>query len=116
MFLQPGVVLSHGWADECARFQERAELQDAMGQRAAVFRPSPDSGGSPTVFAQALTLLHAAFGGKPHPGQGLILARRFYDRLGGHRDGKDSERDLISRIGRGQITMLRSEAFKVRGR
>jgi hypothetical protein len=115
MFLQPGVAPSHGWADECARFQERAELQDAADRRAAVFRPSLDSGNTST-FAQAMMLLRAALGGMPHPRQGLILSRRFYDRLGGHRDGKDSERDLISRIGRRQITMLRSEAVTTGGR
>jgi glycosyltransferase involved in cell wall biosynthesis len=116
MFLQPGVVLAHGWADECARFQERAELQNATSQRAAVFRPSSDPGDGDSLWAQAISLLHAALGGKPRPEQGLILARRFYDLLGGHRDGKDPEHDLISRIGRRQIVMLRSEAFTVGAR
>lgn len=114
MFLRPGVVLNPGWVDECTRFQECTELQDAADKRAAVFRPSPDSGGSRTVFAQAVTLLHAALGGKPRPDQGLIIARQFYDRLGGHRDGRnDPEGDLFTRIGRGQITMLRTEVFRV---
>lgn len=117
MFMRPGVVLNPGWVDECARFQERTELQEAADKRAAVFRPSPDSGGTRTVFAQAMTLLHAALGGKPHPEQGLILSKQLYDRLGGHRDGRnDPEGDLISRIGRRQITMLRSEAFTVGAR
>jgi len=114
MFLQPGIVLNPGWVDECTRFQERTELQDAADKRAAVFRPSPDSGGTRTVFAQAMTMLHAALGGKPNPEQGLIIAKQLYDNLGGHRDGRqDPERDLLSRIGRRQITMLRSEAFIV---
>jgi glycosyltransferase involved in cell wall biosynthesis len=113
MFVRPGVVLSHGWVDECARFQERAEMQNAMSERTAVFRRSLDSGGDRTVFAQAMTLLHAAVGGKPHPDQPLIVAKQFYDRLGGHSDGRDPERDLISRIPRRQITLLRSEAFRV---
>jgi len=89
-------------------------LQDAADKRAAVFRPSPDSGGTRTVFAQAMTMLHAALGGKPNPEQGLIVAKQLYDNLGGHRDDRqDPERDLLSRIGRRQITMLRSEAFIV---
>ena len=117
MFLRPSVVLNSGWVDECARFCEQAELQEATGKRAAVFRPSPDSGGTRTVFAEAMTLLHAALGGKPHPEQGLLIARKFYDSLGGHRDGKaNPETDLLARIGKRQIIMLRSEAFVVGAR
>jgi glycosyltransferase involved in cell wall biosynthesis len=116
MFLRPGIILSHGWVDECARFQERAELQEAADKRAAMFRPSPDATGERTLFAQAMTLLHAALGGTPHPDQGLMLTRQFYDSLGGHRDSKDSERELISRIGRRQIATLRSEAFSAGAR
>lgn len=113
MFLRPGTVLDPNWVDECARFRERIEFQQATGRRAAVFRPSPDSGGTRSVLAQAMTLLYAALGGKPHPEQGLIVAREFYDSLGGHRDGKsDPEADLLARIGRRQIVMLRSEAFR----
>jgi glycosyltransferase involved in cell wall biosynthesis len=114
MFMRPGVVLNPGWVDECTRFQERMELQEIADKRAAVFRPSPDSGGTRTIFAEAMTLLRASLGGRAHPEQGLILSKRFYERLGGHRDGKgDPESDLLSRIGRRQITMLRSEAFVV---
>ncbi len=117
MFLRPGVVLNSGWVDECTRFCEQIERQEATGKRAAVFRPSPDSGGTRTVFAEAMTLLHAALGGKPHPEQGLLIARKFYDSLGGHRDGKtDPETDLLARIGRRKIIMLRSEAFMVGAR
>lgn len=114
MFLCPGVVINPTWVDECARFQQQAEYQQATGKRAAVFRPSPDSGSSRTVFAEALTLMRAALGGRPNPEQGLIIARTFYDSLGRHRDGKsDPEGDLLGRVGRRQITMLRTEAYMV---
>lgn len=114
MFLRPGVVLNPSWADECTRFQQQSELQAAVDRRAAVFRPSPDSGGDRTVFAEAITLLRAALGGRPRPEQGLIIHRQFYDRLGGHHDRRtDPESDLLGRIGRRQITMLRSEAFTI---
>ena len=117
MFLRPGVVLNSGWVDECTRFCEQTELQEATGKRAAVFRPSPDSGGTRTVFAEAMTLLHAALGGKPRPEQGLLIARKFYESFGGHHGGKtDPETDILARIGRRQIVMLRSEAFMVGAR
>jgi hypothetical protein len=108
------VVINPTWVDECARFQQRAESQDATNRRAAVFRPSPDSNGSRTVFAEAITLLRAALGGRPSSEQGLMIAKPFYDGLGGHRDGvQDPERDLLGRIGRRQIVMLRTEAYMV---
>ena len=113
MFLRPGVVINPTWVDECARFQQRTELQGATGKRTAVFRPSPDSDGSRTVFAEAITLLHAALGGRPSPEQGLLIAKSFYDKLGGHRDVPDPERDLLGRIGRRHIVMLRTEAYMV---
>lgn len=114
MFLRPGVVINPTWVEECVRFQQQAEYQQATGKRAAIFRPSPDAGGSRTVLAEAITLLRAALGGRPRTEQGLIISRKFYDSLGGHRDGKaDPEGDLLERIGRRQITMLRTEAHMV---
>ena len=45
----------------------------------------------------------------PRPGQGLIISKRFYDRLGGHRaDHADPERDLLRRIGRRRLVTLDS--------
>jgi hypothetical protein len=114
MFLRPGVVINPTWVDDCARFQQRAELQEATGRRAAVFRPSPDGDGSRTVFAEAITLMRAALGGRPSPEQGLMISRQFYDKLGGHRDGMhDPEGDLLKRIGRRNIAMLRTESYMV---
>lgn len=114
MFLRPGVVLDSSWADECTRFAQQSELQATINRRAAVFRPSPDSGGDRTMLAEAITLLRAALGGRPRPEQGLIIHRQFYDKLGGHRDGKaNAESDFLGLISRRKITMLRSEAFSV---
>ena len=41
MFLRPGVVINPTWVDECARFQQRTELQGATGKRTAVYSPRP---------------------------------------------------------------------------
>jgi hypothetical protein len=43
------------------------------------------------------------------PDQGLVISRRLYDELGGHRDAaNDPEADLLARLGRRRVLMLRS--------
>ena len=57
-----------------------------------------------------LALLRSRFA-SPRPEQGLIIARRFYDQLGGHRDhAGDVEADLLRRIGRRRLVTLRAAA------
>ena len=66
------------------------------------------------MLVEALGLLRSALGGRPRPEQGLIVSRQFYDRLGGHRDGvADPEADMIARIGRRRIALLRSGAASI---
>jgi glycosyltransferase involved in cell wall biosynthesis len=112
LFLQPGVVPDAAWIDEATRFVQQA---DAVGvaARAAVFRPAALSGARSTV-AEALALLAAAMMKRPRPAQGLLISKRHYDALGGHRaDLTDPECDLIRRIGRRRIALLRCAATKV---
>ena len=50
----------------------------------------------------------------PRPEQGLVLAKRRYDSLGGHRDDvADCEADLLRRLGRRRITALRTAAIMI---
>ena len=82
----------------------------------AVVRPAAPVGTSRPALVEALALLRVALGGRPRPEQGLIVARRLYDELGGHDDGDaDPERDLLRRLGRRRIVMLRCGAVDVRG-
>jgi len=105
LFLRPGIVLDQLWAGETRHFCE----QRSAGARAAVFRRSA-AVNSP--WREMGSLLAAALGGKPRPGQGLVISKQFYDALGGHRDGAgDPEADLIRRIGRRRIVTLSSAAF-----
>ena len=46
--------------------------------------------------------------GRPRPEQGLLIARRFYDQLGGHGDGKKAQERLFARIGRRRMVTLRA--------
>jgi hypothetical protein len=50
--------------------------------------------------------LRVLFGGGARPDQGLLISRRFYDDIGGHPDGGDTEAALLRKIGRRRIAML----------
>ena len=64
------------------------------------------------VVTAALSLASAALGARPRPEQGLVAAKVFYQRVGGHRENADDpEADLIARIGRRRLVMLRSGAL-----
>ena len=110
MFLPPGSVPDPTWVGDVARFTEENELRRLSASRAAVFRSS--TSGEPSMLGEALSLLRRALGGKPRREQGLIIHRQLYDSVGGHRlDVSDPEADLISRLGRRRITLLRSGAM-----
>jgi glycosyltransferase involved in cell wall biosynthesis len=105
LFLRPGVILDTQWIGEARRFMERTR----GGERAAVFRRGALA---PSPLREALRQAMAALGGRPHPEQGLLISRRFYDALGGHRaDAADAESELISRIGRRRIARLATAAM-----
>jgi glycosyltransferase involved in cell wall biosynthesis len=112
LFLKPGTVPNSTWIEETGRFMQDAEL--AGDARAAVFRSAGAPGRRRSVIGEALALLAAGLGALPRPDQGLLIAKRHYDDLGGHRpDGADCETDLIRRIGRRRIEMLRSGTVTV---
>src|SRR5262249_29845729 len=112
LFLQPGAVPDAGWIEETISFIEQAELGGRAEPQAAVFRPSARVGSRRPIMVEVLALLAAALGALPRPGQGLIISKRFYDQLGGHSsDCADAERDLLARIGRRRLMMLRSGVF-----
>jgi glycosyltransferase involved in cell wall biosynthesis len=91
MFLRPGAVPGPTWIDNAVTF-----VQQGMAG-AAVFR------------GQAPGLLARLFKPLPHPDQGLIVPKSLYIEIGGHRaDASDPEADLLSRIGRSRLTVLRT--------
>jgi glycosyltransferase involved in cell wall biosynthesis len=107
LFLRPGTVLDPPWIGESRRFIELTR----SSERAAVFRRGA-AASSPwrEAFAQAMLALGAA----PHPDQGLLISRRFYDALGGHSgNAADPESDLIRRIGRRRLARLAAAAHMV---
>ena len=109
LFLRPGSVPCSRWIDEVQRFvQEFRHNQPST--RAAVFQSRP----SRSRVTTALTVLATAMGALPRPERGLLIAKRHYDALGGHRaSDSDPERGLLRRIGRRRIELLRSRAGMV---
>jgi len=107
MFLRPGTMLDATWIDDTLRFVE------GDGARAAAFRPARGST-TPSILIEALSLLRLALGARPDAAQGLLIARDLYDSVGGHHDGTDPEADLLRRLGRRRIVMLRSAAVSAR--
>jgi glycosyltransferase involved in cell wall biosynthesis len=106
MFLQPGMAPDVTWIPEVMRFVEQTELVGQTNPRAAVF--SPPALGTAGPFARLKGLIWRG----PKPEQGLVIAKRLYDSLGGHRDGvADCETDLLWRLGRRRIVVLRTAAM-----
>jgi hypothetical protein len=106
LFLQPGSVLGSRWIDEVQRFMHKT-ARDGSPARAAVFRPRH----SGSRMGAMLNQLASALGARPRPDQGLLIAKPHYDAIGRHHaDRTDPEVDLLRRVGRRRIEILRSRA------
>lgn len=104
LFLQPGTILDAQWASEARSFLERPSAQS----RAAAFARAANTRGA---FREAMLLLVAALGARARPQQGLLVAQKFYDALGGHSEtAADPEVDFIRRIGRQRLITLTAKA------
>jgi hypothetical protein len=115
LFLRPGAVPDVTWIDETSRFVRDAELGVRANTQAAVFRRAPAGAGSRPIILEALALLAAALGARPRPDQGLLISRELYSAVGGHRlDGVDPETDLLRKLGRRRIVLLRSSVAMAR--
>lgn len=110
MFLRAGTVLEPSWLDEATRFVTDAELSGDC-RTAAVFRKSVSAQARQPVIREALGLLGFGLFRRVDPDQGLLIGIGLYKEIGGHRDtAADPEADLLARLGRRKIVMLRSGA------
>jgi hypothetical protein len=110
MFLRAGTLLDATWLDETARFIDEAELSGDP-EIAAAFRKSVSARAAYPAIVEAMSLLRFALFGGALPDQGLLIGAAFYQRFGGHREtAADPEADLLTRIGRKRLVMLRSGA------
>jgi glycosyltransferase involved in cell wall biosynthesis len=113
LFLRAGIVLDAGWTEEVMRFIEQSELAGSAGLSAAVFRRGTRATAVRSALTEALSIIRATLAA-PTAEQGLLISKRLYDQLGGHRnDVRDTEAELTRRVGRSRTAMLRSSAVKV---
>jgi len=112
MFLRPGTVFDTSGLDETMQFIEETEREGAAV--AAVFRKAVSPRASYPMVLEALALLAFSLLGRVGPDQGLVISSRLYAKLGGHRDAvADPEADLLARLGRRRVLMLRSGARRL---
>jgi hypothetical protein len=106
MFLRPGTVPEAGWIEAVEGFIAEGDT----GDRAAVFQRRAQEAEQPGLVAFFGTLKAALFGTPVGPDQGLLIARRFYDRLGGHPATEDGEAALLALLGRRRLALLAAAA------
>ncbi len=108
MFLRAGCVPEAGWESAAEHFIETSDRLDHG--RAAVFRPPGVADLLRPGLAELFALVRVTLGGGAKPEQGLLIARRHYERIGGHPDGADAEAAMLRRIGRRRLAMLAAGA------
>ncbi len=108
MFLRPGAVLEPGWHREVGAYLERP----GAPERGAVFRFALDEPGLGARLSEWRVGLSGSLLGLAAPQQGLIVSRRLYASLGGHRDDAGyAEQDLLLRLGARRLSVLRTRAL-----
>lgn len=107
LFLSAASILEEGWAREVMVFIETAERRGQADRLAGTFRLAVDGYGLRPRLGEAIAVARLALLGLPRPGQGLLISRKHYERLGGHPSGVKAERRLVARIGRRNIHLLR---------
>ncbi|MEP3278955.1 MAG: glycosyltransferase [Stappiaceae bacterium] len=111
LFLKPEAVLDAGWHQEVGAFIDRLERVGRAERTVGVFSYAVDDFGFGARARESVVKLRARVFGLPYEDQGLLISRRNYERLGGHRDlGSHEDIDLVCRIGGKHIIHLRSRA------
>ena len=105
MFLRAGAVPQPGWIEAADHFIQTTGLLEDAG-RAAIFRPPGLTNAVRPGFAELLAVVRAAIARGPRPEQGLLIARRLYDAIGGHSAGDDAEAAILRRLGRQRLVVL----------
>lgn len=103
LFVRPGTVLEAAWTADAGHFIHKT----GNSEKTAVFRRGPMQ----PAWREALALLAGSLGARARPEQGLLIAKRFYQELGGHPTAADPEAALLRRIGRARTMTLTSRAL-----
>lgn len=111
LFLHGDTALEPGWEREASAFIDRVDRGDDA-DAAASFRFALDDRGARPRTLEQLVALRCALLRLPYGDQGLLLPKRLYDKLGGHRSMPLMEDvDIVRRLGRRRLVMLRSRAI-----
>lgn len=111
LFLHPETALETGWEMEAENFIARTTLAHP---RAAAFRFGLDDFDAGSRRGELWAALRCALFKKPRGDQGLLIPKRLYKQLGGYREVRREDADLIRRIGTRRIVMLRPRAMNKR--
>jgi rSAM/selenodomain-associated transferase 2 len=110
LFLHADTVLEPGWEREVAALVERID----SGRRqptAAAFRFALDDDGVRARMIEAGVAMRCALFRLPYGDQGLLIPRQLYQQAGGYsRMPLMEDVDLVRRIGRRRMTLMRSRA------
>lgn len=111
-FLHADTVLDTGWDDELHKLFEQIEAgRFRTSDVAAAFRFALDDFSSSARWLERLVALRCLVFRLPYGDQGLLISRRLYERLGGFREIPLMEDvDLVRRLGRSQLILLRTAA------
>lgn len=111
LFLHADTLLDAGWEREAAQFIERTEL-GRRSSSAAAFRFTLDDLGAMPRIVEAGVALRCAILKLPYGDQGLLMHRDLYRAIGGFRAMPLMEDvDIIRRLGRRRVAILRSRAI-----
>jgi len=108
LFLLPDTALEAGWENEAESFMSSVTLERPP---AAAFRFALDDFEPGARRREAMVAWRTRLLALPYADQGLLLPRRLYQKLGGHRDVAMEDADLARRIGRSRLVQLRSRAI-----
>ena len=111
LFLHPETALEAGWESEAESF---IALAMPERPRAAVFCFALEDFGGEARRAETFAALRGHLLGLAEGGQGLLIPKRLYNRLGGYGDLAGMEDvDLVRRIGRRRLVRFRARAVNL---
>ena len=111
LFLHADTVLETGWEREVRDFMDQATDAGDI-KRAASFRFKLNTRGTKARVIERFVALRCAVFALPYGDQGLLISRRLYDEIGGYAELPLMEDvDIVGRIGRRRLTVLRHVAL-----
>jgi rSAM/selenodomain-associated transferase 2 len=110
LFLHADTALASGWEHEVSTFMQAVDRRELPGA-AAAFRFTLDDKGVRPRLLEGLVALRCATLRVPYGDQGLLIPKRLYEEIGGYRPlALMEDVDLVRRLGRGRVVLLRTRA------